>query len=93
MGNLVEARPGQSPAVVSRYNLLPAVDVFVGVQGTDLASVSGRVQALIDEMKPRLPRGTQLVMRGQVETMRASFIGLGLGLAGAQLVSGEQVLA
>ena len=30
-----------------------------------------------------LPRGTQIVVRGQVETMRSSFFGLGVGLLGA----------
>jgi CzcA family heavy metal efflux pump len=81
LGNLVDARPTASPAVVSRYNILPAIDVYVSVQGTDLASVASKVQALVDEMRPRLPRGTQLNLRGQVQTMQASFIGLGVGLA------------
>jgi multidrug efflux pump subunit AcrB len=66
---------------VSRYNILPAIDVFVSVQGTDLASVASKVEALVEQIKPRLPRGTQVVMRGQVETMQASFVGLGVGLA------------
>ena len=81
MGNLVEARPASSPAVVSRYNLMPAIDIFVSVQGTDLASVASQVQKLVDEVKPKLPKGSQIVMRGQVETMQASFVGLGVGLA------------
>nr|WP_217446687.1 efflux RND transporter permease subunit [Cupriavidus basilensis] len=81
LGNLVQASTSRLPAVVSRYNILPAIDVYVSVQGTDLASVAGKVQALIDQMQPRLPRGTQLVMRGQVLTMQSSFLGLGVGLA------------
>lgn len=81
LGNLVEAAPGRQLAVASRYNILPAIDVYVGVQGTDLASVAGKVQALVDEIRPKLPRGSQLVLRGQVQTMQASFIGLGVGLA------------
>ncbi|HUP30385.1 MAG TPA: efflux RND transporter permease subunit [Usitatibacter sp.] len=81
LGNLVEARPGASAAVVSRYNLMPAVDVFVSVQGTDLATVASRVQALVEETRQKLPRGAQVNVRGQVETMQASFVGLGVGLA------------
>ena len=81
LGNLVEATPARQPAVVSRYNILPAIDVFVGVQGTDLASVAGQVQTLVDEARPKLPRGSQITLRGQVQTMQASFIGLGVGLA------------
>ena len=80
LGNLVEATSARQPAIVSRYNILPAVDVYVSVQGTDLASVASRVQALVDEVRPTLPRGSQIVLRGQVQTMKASFIGLGVGL-------------
>jgi multidrug efflux pump subunit AcrB len=81
LGNLVEAKPSRSLAVVSRYNILPAIDVFVTVQGTDLASVASKVEKLVDEVRPKLPRGSQVAMRGQVQTMQASFIGLGVGLA------------
>src|SRR5687767_7547294 len=81
LGNLVEAKATRAVAVVTRNNITPSVDVFVSVHGTDLASVATKVQAKIDEVKPKLPRGTQLTMRGQVETMQASFIGLGVGLA------------
>ena len=39
------------------------------------------MQALVDEVRPKLPRGSQVTLRGQVETMQASFLGLGVGLA------------
>ncbi len=81
LGNLVEARAGKQLPVVSRYNITPAVDVFVGVQGTDLANVAGEVQKLVDEVRPKLPRASQVTIRGQVETMQSSFVGLGIGLA------------
>src|SRR5688572_23268148 len=81
LGNLVEAKPTRAVAVVTRYDITPSIDVFVSVQGTDLASVANKVQAQIDQIRPKLPRGSQLTMRGQVETMKSSFIGLGVGLA------------
>eukprot|EP01022_Parablepharisma_sp_SALTPOND_P027438 TRINITY_DN665_c0_g7_i1.p2 TRINITY_DN665_c0_g7~~TRINITY_DN665_c0_g7_i1.p2 ORF type:complete len:1067 (+),score=511.17 TRINITY_DN665_c0_g7_i1:17017-20217(+) len=81
LGNLVDVRAGRQMAVASRYNISPAIDVFVSVQGTDLASVAGKVSALVEQLKPKLPRGSQVVIRGQVETMQSSFIGLGVGLA------------
>jgi multidrug efflux pump subunit AcrB len=81
LGNLVELSAARQVAVASRYNILPAVDVFTGVQGTDLASVAQQVTELVDQIRPRLPRGSQVVIRGQVETMQASFVGLGAGLA------------
>ena len=81
LGNLVEARPTRSTAVVTRYNITPSIDVFVSVQGTDLASVARQIEARLDEIRPKLPRGSQLTLRGQVETMQSSFVGLGVGLA------------
>lgn len=80
LGNLVEVTPGRMLAVASRYNILPAIDVYVSVQGTDLASVAARIETLVEQIRPRLPRGSQLVLRGQIETMQSSFVGLGLGL-------------
>jgi CzcA family heavy metal efflux pump len=80
LGNLVEVAPGRQPAVASRYNIKPAIDVYVSVQGTDLASVAGEVQKRVDDMRGKLPRGSDVVMRGQVQTMQSSFIGLGVGL-------------
>jgi CzcA family heavy metal efflux pump len=81
LGNLVEVNPGRQLAVASRYNISPAVDIFVSVQGTDLANVANQVQDLVDQIRPKLPRGSQVTMRGQVQTMQSSFIGLGVGLA------------
>ncbi len=81
LGNLVEVKPGRQLAIASRYNISPAIDIYVSVQGTDLANVANQVQALVDDMRPKLPRGSQLALRGQVQTMQASFIGLGVGLA------------
>ncbi len=81
LGNLVEATPAKQLAISSRYNIQPAIDVYVSVQGTDLANVAGKVQKLVDEIRPKLSRGSQVVVRGQVQTMQASFIGLGVGLA------------
>ncbi|HUP07037.1 MAG TPA: efflux RND transporter permease subunit [Caldimonas sp.] len=81
LGNLVQAGAARQPAVVSRYNILPAIDVYGGVQGTDLASVAAQVQSLVDQARPKLPKGSAVAMRGQVQTMQASFMGLGVGLA------------
>jgi multidrug efflux pump subunit AcrB len=81
LGNLVEAKAGRQMPIVSRYNIQPAVDVYVSVQGTDLASVANQVQKLVDEITPKLKRGNQVTVRGQVQTMQSSFIGLGMGLA------------
>jgi CzcA family heavy metal efflux pump len=80
LSNLVSVAPAAQLAVVSRYNLTPAVDVYVSVQGRDLGSVAGKINALVDDMRAKLPRGSAVAVRGQAQTMRASFIELGVGL-------------
>jgi multidrug efflux pump subunit AcrB len=80
LSNLVSVAPAAQLAVVSRYNLTPAVDVYVSVQGKDLGSVSAKINALVDDMRAQLPRGSAVAVRGQAQTMRASFIELGVGL-------------
>src|SRR5882757_8108269 len=80
LSNLVSVAPAAQLAVVSRYNLTPAVDVFVSVQGKDLGSVAAKINALVDDMRSQLPRGSAVAVRGQARTMRSSFVELGVGL-------------
>jgi multidrug efflux pump subunit AcrB len=68
-------------AVVNHYNVQPVFDVFANVQDRDLGGVARDVDRVLDEIRPTLPRGSTLVMRGQVASMRESFLGLALGLA------------
>ena len=81
LGNLVDVGVGRQLPIISRYNIQSAIDVYVSVQGTDLANVASQVQALVDEITPKLKRGNQVTIRGQVQTMQSSFMGLGVGLA------------
>ncbi|HEX7437405.1 MAG TPA: efflux RND transporter permease subunit, partial [Caldimonas sp.] len=81
LGNLVEARPGRSLAIVSRYNILPAIDVYVSVQGKDLAHIADKVKEQVGQIRSKLSRGSEVTIRGQVQTMQASFVGLLTGLA------------
>lgn len=83
LGNLVEAHPATEMAVVSHYDIRPVVDLYVSVEGRDLGSVAKDVDRLLEQLRPQLARGAQVKLRGQAQTMRSSFIGLGLGLAGA----------
>ncbi len=70
-------------AVVSHYDVQPVVDIYGSVQGRDLGGVAGDIRPIIEASKKNLPRGSQTIVRGQIETMRTSFVGLlaGLGLA------------
>ena len=86
LSNLADLRRTISPANINHYNVQPVYDVFANVQGRDLAAVAADVQKAIDAVRPELPRGSSLVMRGQVETMNSSFAGLAGGLVFAVLL-------
>ncbi|WP_063551615.1 efflux RND transporter permease subunit [Burkholderia territorii] len=81
LGNLVRIRPVSNPAVITHYNIRPAIDLYVSVEGRDLGSVAGAIDRVVSDARATLPRGTDLTVRGQVETMRTSYIGLGAGVA------------
>jgi multidrug efflux pump subunit AcrB len=61
-------------------------DVYANVDGRDLGSVAGGVRRLIKQMEPRLPRGSFITLRGQVQSMDDSFLGLGVGILFAILL-------
>lgn len=83
MGNLVQLRPTVRAATVNHYNVQPVIDVYASTQDRDLGAVADGADQILKEFNGQLPRGTHLVMRGQVSTMRSSFFGLGAGLLGA----------
>jgi CzcA family heavy metal efflux pump len=83
LGNLVQISPEVRPAVVNHYNVQPVIDVYASTQGRDLGGVASDIMKALKPFQDHLPRGTTLIVRGQIETMRSSFIGLGFGLLGA----------
>jgi CzcA family heavy metal efflux pump len=70
-------------AVVSHYDIQRAIDIFGSVQGRDLGGVATDINRIVDASRKDLPRGSQLNVRGQIETMRTSYTGLLSGLAAA----------
>jgi CzcA family heavy metal efflux pump len=86
MGNLVNVTPTVRAATVSHWNVAPVIDVYASTQDRDLGAVAAETDKVIKSFNGRLPRGTTIILRGQVATMRSSFIGLGVGLIGAILL-------
>ncbi len=83
LGNLVTTSTLARPASVSHYNVQPMINVYASVSGRDLGSVAKEVTERVAEIEKELPRGSRIVIRGQVQTMTTSFLGLGVGLIGA----------
>ncbi len=75
-----------SAAVVSHYAVQPVYDIYATTQGRDLGAVAWAIQAIIKDRAASVPKGSTVVLHGQVETMNTAFSGLLLGLAGAILL-------
>ena len=80
LSNVASVMRGLTSAVVSHYNVQPVFDVYANVQDRDLGGVAGEVDKVIAEYNPKLPPGSYIDTRGQVETMRSSFLGMAYGL-------------
>ena len=85
-GNLSTQTRDVAPAVINHYNVAPVFDVFASADRRDLGGVAREVDRVIADARSSLPRGTTIVMRGQVQEMRTSFTGLGLGILFAILL-------
>ncbi|MGD0757644.1 MAG: efflux RND transporter permease subunit [Candidatus Sulfotelmatobacter sp.] len=86
MSNLVQLTPVARAATVNHYNVQSVIDVYASTQDRDLGAVAAETDKVLKTFDGKLPRGTHIVVRGQVATMRSSFFGLGVGLAGAILL-------
>jgi multidrug efflux pump subunit AcrB len=80
LGNLASIVRGVEPGTLSHYDAQPLIDIYGSVEGTDLASVARRIEKIIEDDHGKLPRGTQIFLRGQIQTMHTSFQGLVFGL-------------
>ncbi len=80
LSNLASIRRGAEQGTVSHYNARSVIDIYGAVEGTDLASVSNKVEQIVKDSKGKLPRGTEIFVRGQIQTMHTSFTGLVFGL-------------
>ena len=83
LSDVVNVSRSSELGVATHYNIRRTVDVYGSVQDRDLGAVGTRIRNILNNNKKFLPRGTEVLLRGQVETMEDSFNGLLAGLAGA----------
>ena len=83
LANVATFRRSFGPTTVSHYNATPAIDIYGSVEGMDLGYVAKSVERILAETSKDLPKGSHAVLRGQAQTMKASFNGLLFGLVGA----------
>ena len=86
LGGLASISRGFGPGVVTHYDAQPVIDIFGAVQDRDLGAVAKEIDRVIASLEGKLPKGTHIVARGQVQTMTSSYTGLLIGLTGAILL-------
>jgi multidrug efflux pump subunit AcrB len=80
LNDVAKIVPGEEMGTVTDYNIVPTIDIYGNVVGTDLATVDRHVEKIVAQERPHLPRGSHIVIRGQVRTMYRSYSGLLDGL-------------
>src|SRR6266498_4030076 len=80
LANVASFSRTNSQAIYSHYSVMPVIDVFGGVGGRDLGGVLKDIKPILATAQKSLPHGSSIVLRGQAETMRSSFVGLSVGL-------------
>ena len=83
LGGIASIKRTATNAVVSQYDIQSMVQIYATPQGRDLGAVAQDIYKAIDETKAEVPRGSRVVLLGQVETMNSAFSGLLFGLLGA----------
>jgi multidrug efflux pump subunit AcrB len=86
LGSLATIQRDTGMALVSHYDIQPVIDIYGSVQRRDLGGVAEDITKIIDDSRKQLPRGSEMVVRGQVQTMQSSSSGLFSGLAFAILL-------
>ena len=80
LGNLATFRRDETPIIVNHYQIQPVYDIYADVDQRDLGGVASDINKIIAREQKGLPKGNQLVMRGEVATMNDSFLRLGIGI-------------
>jgi CzcA family heavy metal efflux pump len=67
--------------LITHYDIRRTLDLYANVQDRDLGAVATQVQKIVDANRASLAKGNFIRVRGQVETMHTSYVGLLFGLA------------
>jgi multidrug efflux pump subunit AcrB len=80
LADVASIRRANEMEVINHYNIRRVVDIYAAVQGRDLGAVGREVTRIVDANRKSLPRGSFITVRGQLQTMRSSYLGLLGGL-------------
>ena len=80
LGDLSSIERGHEMAVVDHYNIRRVIDIYGAVQDRDLGAVAKDAETIVHRHEKTLPHGMFVSVRGQVQTMRSSYVSLLGGL-------------
>jgi multidrug efflux pump subunit AcrB len=83
LGALASITRGFGAAVVVHRDAQPIIDIYGAAQDRDLGAIEKDINAAIASLNGKLPKGTHITLRGQVQTMTDSYTGLAIGFIGA----------
>jgi len=72
---------GAGTSLVSHYDIQPVIDIYGAVHDRDLGGVAAQIDDIVKDVQPELPRGSRIIVRGQIQTMRSAYVSLLSGLA------------
>jgi CzcA family heavy metal efflux pump len=80
LADVATIRRSQEMASVNHYNIRRVIDVYTNVQGRDLGAVGRDIERIVDANRSKLPRGSFMSIKGQIETMDGAYASLAEGL-------------
>lgn len=80
LSDIASVSRGTEMTVINHYNVRRVLDIYGSVQNRDLGAVSRDIEKILANDRKDVPRGTFITLKGQVETMRSSYLGLIGGL-------------
>ncbi len=83
LGGVANISRSASNAVVSQYDIQSLIQIYATTQGRDLGAVANDIYKVIDQTRAEVPKGSNVALLGQVQTMNSAFSGLLFGLLGA----------
>ncbi|UZR27370.1 efflux RND transporter permease subunit [Methylococcus mesophilus] len=83
LGNVASLSVTGTPGVVTHMDIMPVFDIYVSAEGRDLGGVLADVERVVKSMENELPRGTEVDIKGQAETMASAYVELLGGLIAA----------
>ncbi|WP_114240653.1 efflux RND transporter permease subunit [Dyella sp. C9] len=86
LGALADITRTHSNTVVSQYNIQSMVEIYAATQGRDLGAVAADVQKVLDDTSKDKPKGANVALLGQVQTMHDAYSGLLFGLLGSAVL-------